>query len=85
MGAKYGQRVEDPEPGPGAYNAGKEFKQNGPKIGTSKRSGVANGSQAPGPGQYSYSRPFSAGPQYGFPNETKSSNALDLKPGPGQY
>lgn len=40
MGAKYGSKVEDPEPGPGAYTYGKEFKQNGPKMGTSKRSGL---------------------------------------------
>jgi hypothetical protein len=40
MGAKYGSKVEDPEPGPGAYSYGKEFKQNGPKMGTSKRAGL---------------------------------------------
>ena len=40
MGAKYGTREEDPEPGPGAYTYGKGFKQNGPKMGTSKRAGL---------------------------------------------
>jgi len=67
MGAKYGtSKIEDPEPGPGTYNSGKEFKQNGPKIGTSKRDIVIDTGSAPGPGQYSNSRPFSAGPRYGF-------------------
>ena len=40
MGAKYGNREEDPEPGPGAYDSTKKMKQNGPKIGTSKRGGL---------------------------------------------
>lgn len=68
MGAKYGSKVEDPEPGPGTYSANTELKQTGPKIGTSKRGDVGGKSENPGPGQYSNNRPFSAGPQYGFGN-----------------
>lgn len=68
MGAKYGEKLDDPQPGPGAYNAGNQFKKNGPKIGTSKRGGLGNENNLPGPGQYSNARPFSAGPKYGFGN-----------------
>jgi hypothetical protein len=68
MGAKYGSREEDPEPGPGAYNSGKQLKHNGPKMGTSKRGGLEGRNEGPGPGQYAQSRPFSAGPKYGFGN-----------------
>ena len=86
IGSRYGNdKVEDAEPGPGTYTSSLGFKQNGPKIGTSKRTGVDKGGEAPGPGQYSYNRPFSAGPQYGFGNETKTNGALDQRPGPGQY
>lgn len=85
MGAKYGSRVDDPEPGPGAYNANRELKHNGPKMGTSKRGGLEGRNEGPGPGQYAQSRPFSAGPKYGFGNETKANGGFDQRPGPGQY
>ena len=39
----------------------------------------------PGPGQYANSRPFSAGPKYGFGKQMKSQGTLDQRPGPGQY
>jgi hypothetical protein len=85
MGAKYGaSKVEDPEPGPGSYSLNAGFKQTGPKIGKSKRAGNIDNSN-PGPGQYGNSRPFSAGPKYGFGNETKGHSTLDQRPGPGQY
>lgn len=85
MGAKYGDRSEDPEPGPGAYSSGGGFKKNGPKIGTSKREGLQGRNEFPGPGQYAQGRPFSAGPKYGFGNQAKSALNLDQRPGPGQY
>ena len=85
MGAKYGSKVEDPEPGPGNYNLKSDMKMTGTKMGKSGRSGLGSSNQVPGPGQYGYNRPFSAGPQYGFGNEMKSHLTLDARPGPGQY
>lgn len=49
MGAKYHSRTLNEEPGPGAYNM-PEGKKNGPKIGTSKRSGLGGKANFPGPG-----------------------------------
>jgi len=40
MGAKYNDNKIDTKPGPGTYNSNLEFKNNGPKIGTSKRTGL---------------------------------------------
>jgi hypothetical protein len=85
MGAKYGGKIEDPEPGPGNYNIKAEFKQSGAKIGKSRREGLGAGNENPGPGHYVSSRPFSAGPKYGFGNELKANSTLDARPGPGQY
>jgi hypothetical protein len=40
MGAKYNNDKIDSKPGPGTYNSPLDFKNNGPKIGTSKRNGL---------------------------------------------
>lgn len=87
MGAKYGSaKLLNQEPGPGSYNLN-DNKKNGVKIGTSKRSGLgAGGANIPGPGQYTYeTRPYSAGPKYGFGRAGRSSVNADNAPGPGQY
>lgn len=54
-------------------------------MGMGKREGLGGRNEGPGPGQYVQSRPFSAGPKYGFGNETKTNGGYDQRPGPGQY
>lgn len=85
MGAKYGSKIEDPEPGPGNYNVKSDMKLTGAKIGKSKRGGLGSENEVPGPGMYGNSRPFSAGPKYGFGNELKAYRTMEGQPGPGQY
>jgi hypothetical protein len=73
LGAKYGGfGGKDQVPGPGAYGSGNPNLAQHPavKIGTSKRSGYAVDIN-PGPGSYASSRPFSAGPRYGFSRSEK--------------
>jgi hypothetical protein len=41
MGAKYcNDKIDDSKPGPGTYTSMLGFKNNGPKIGTSKRTAL---------------------------------------------
>lgn len=70
-------------PGPGQYNTASvdEMKVGG-KIGTSKRSNFGGNAYVPGPGNYNpQSRPYSAGPKYGFTREIKSTFGVNNDPG----
>lgn len=53
------------------------------KIGSSTRGGDLKNELNPGPGTYegSASRPFSAGPKYGFPKSMRNQKYSDMTPG----
>lgn len=58
------------------------------RIGSSQRENFFNKNEAPGPGAYESTRPYTAAPKYGFGSSTRDGNMYDqLKamPGPGSY
>lgn len=56
----------------------------GIRIGTSKRNGLHNSIDGPGPGNYSQGN-LLGGPNYGFGTGSRGKGHTDDTPGPGYY